>query len=44
MLYTSTSEVYSDPEVHPQPESYNGNVNIRGPRGCYDESKRFGES
>jgi UDP-glucuronate decarboxylase len=44
MLYASTSEVYGDPEVHPQPESYNGNVNIRGPRGCYDESKRFGET
>lgn len=44
MLYASTSEVYGDPEIHPQPESYNGNVNIRGPRGCYDESKRFGET
>ncbi len=44
MLYASTSEVYGDPEVHPQPESYNGNVNIRGVRGCYDESKRFGET
>ncbi len=44
LLYASTSEVYGDPEVHPQPESYNGNVNIRGPRGCYDESKRFGET
>lgn len=44
MLYASTSEVYGDPEVHPQPESYTGNVNIRGPRGCYDESKRFGET
>jgi len=44
MLYASTSEVYGDPEVHPQPESYNGNVNVRGPRGCYDESKRFGET
>ncbi len=44
MLFASTSEVYGDPEVHPQPESYNGNVNIRGPRGCYDESKRFGET
>ena len=44
MLYASTSEVYGDPEVHPQPEWYNGNVNIRGPRGCYDESKRFGET
>jgi UDP-glucuronate decarboxylase len=44
MLYASTSEVYGDPTVHPQPESYTGNVNIRGPRGCYDESKRFGET
>jgi len=44
MLYASTSEVYGDPEIHPQPESYNGNVNIRGKRGCYDESKRFGET
>jgi UDP-glucuronate decarboxylase len=44
IVYASTSEVYGDPEVHPQPESYNGNVNIRGVRGCYDESKRFGET
>lgn len=44
MLFASTSEVYGDPKVHPQPESYTGNVNIRGPRGCYDESKRFGET
>lgn len=44
MLYTSTSEVYGDPKIHPQPETYNGNVNIRGVRGCYDESKRFGET
>ncbi|WP_408957709.1 UDP-glucuronic acid decarboxylase family protein [Natrinema sp. 74] len=44
MLFASTSEVYGDPKVHPQTESYNGNVNIRGPRGCYDESKRFGET
>ncbi|MHC3378346.1 UDP-glucuronic acid decarboxylase family protein [Haloarcula sp. H-GB5] len=44
MVYASTSEVYGNPEVHPQPESYTGNVNIRGPRGCYDESKRFGET
>ena len=44
ILQASTSEVYGDPEVHPQPESYSGNVNIRGPRGCYDESKRFGET
>jgi len=44
MVFASTSEVYGDPEVHPQPETYTGNVNIRGPRGCYDESKRFGET
>lgn len=44
MVFASTSEVYGDPEVHPQPESYTGNVNIRGVRGCYDESKRFGET
>ncbi len=40
----STSEVYGDPEVHPQPETYWGNVNPIGPRGVYDESKRFAES
>lgn len=40
----STSEVYGDPLVHPQPESYFGNVNPIGPRGVYDESKRFAES
>jgi len=44
LLFASTSEVYGDPEVHPQPETYNGNVNIRGPRACYDESKRYGET
>jgi UDP-glucuronate decarboxylase len=44
MVFASTSEVYGDPEVHPQTEAYNGNVNIRGERGCYDESKRFGET
>jgi UDP-glucuronate decarboxylase len=44
ILFASTSEVYGDPEVNPQPETYNGNVNIRGIRGCYDESKRFGET
>jgi nucleoside-diphosphate-sugar epimerase len=43
-LYTSTSEVYGDPLVHPQPETYWGNVNPIGPRACYDESKRFGEA
>ena len=44
MLLTSTSEVYSDPEVHPQPESYWGNVNTIGPRSCYDEGKRVAET
>jgi nucleoside-diphosphate-sugar epimerase len=43
-LFTSTSEIYGDPLVHPQPESYWGNVNPNGPRACYDESKRFGEA
>ena len=43
-LYTSTSESYGNPDVHPQPETYFGNVNPVGPRSCYDESKRFGES
>ncbi|WP_124728316.1 UDP-glucuronic acid decarboxylase family protein [Staphylospora marina] len=42
-LFTSTSEVYGDPEVHPQPETYRGNVNTWGPRACYDEAKRLGE-
>jgi dTDP-glucose 4,6-dehydratase len=40
----STSEVYGDPEVHPQPESYLGNVSSIGPRSCYDEAKRYGEA
>ncbi|MGH2686704.1 MAG: UDP-glucuronic acid decarboxylase family protein [Actinomycetota bacterium] len=40
----STSEVYGDPEVHPQPETYWGNVNPIGPRSVYDEAKRFGEA
>jgi nucleoside-diphosphate-sugar epimerase len=44
MLFTSTSEAYGDPLVHPQPESYFGNVNPVGPRACYDEGKRFGEA
>jgi UDP-glucuronate decarboxylase len=44
ILYTSTSEIYGDPEIHPQPESYWGNVNTLGPRSCYDEGKRVGES
>src|SRR5271156_2053465 len=43
-LLTSTSEIYGDPLVHPQREDYWGNVNTIGPRGCYDESKRFGEA
>lgn len=43
-LQASTSEVYGDPLVHPQPETYWGNVNPNGPRSCYDEGKRFGES
>lgn len=43
-LLASTSEVYGDPLVHPQPESYWGNVNCIGVRGCYDESKRFAEA
>src|SRR5436305_12603077 len=40
----STSEVYGDPKIHPQPETYWGNVNPIGPRGVYDEAKRFAES
>lgn len=43
-LLTSTSEVYGDPEVHPQPEEYRGNVNPIGPRACYDEGKRAAET
>jgi len=43
-LISSTSEVYGDPEVHPQPESYWGNVNPIGPRGVYDEAKRYAEA
>lgn len=43
-LFASTSEIYGDPLVNPQPETYWGNVNPIGPRGCYDESKRFGEA
>jgi dTDP-glucose 4,6-dehydratase len=43
-LLASTSEVYGDPQVHPQPESYWGHVNPVGPRGVYDESKRFAEA
>ena len=43
-LHASTSEVYGDPEVHPQPESYWGHVNPIGPRSMYDESKRYAEA
>ncbi|MFH1835374.1 MAG: UDP-glucuronic acid decarboxylase family protein [Methanobacteriota archaeon] len=43
-LLASTSEVYGDPQIHPQPESYWGNVNPIGPRGVYDEAKRFAEA
>lgn len=43
-LLSSTSEVYGDPEVHPQKEDYLGHVNCIGPRSCYDESKRFSEA
>ena len=44
LLLASTSEVYGDPVVHPQTEDYWGNVNPIGPRGCYDEAKRFAEA
>ena len=44
MLHASTSEVYGDPQVHPQPESYWGHVNPVGPRSCYDEGKRCAET
>ncbi|KPQ09142.1 MAG: dTDP-glucose 4,6-dehydratase RfbB [Saliniramus fredricksonii] len=44
IFHASTSEVYGDPTVHPQPESYHGNVNPIGPRACYDEGKRFAET
>lgn len=44
IILASTSEVYGDPQVHPQPESYFGNVSPNGPRSCYDESKRFLEA
>jgi UDP-glucuronate decarboxylase len=44
ILQASTSEIYGDPEVHPQPESYWGNVNSVGIRSCYDESKRLAET
>lgn len=44
LVYASTSEVYGDPLIHPQVESYWGNVNPNGVRSCYDEAKRFGEA
>jgi UDP-glucuronate decarboxylase len=44
ILQASTSEVYGDPEEHPQREDYRGNVNMLGPRACYDEGKRVGET
>lgn len=44
LLLASTSEIYGDPQVHPQTEDYWGNVNSIGPRGCYDEAKRFAEA
>lgn len=44
ILQASTSEIYGDPEIHPQIESYNGNVNPIGPRACYDEGKRCAET
>lgn len=44
ILFASSSEVYGDAEVHPQIESYHGNVNTMGHRSCYDEAKRFGEA
>jgi UDP-glucuronate decarboxylase len=44
ILLTSTSEVYGDPEISPQPESYRGSVNTVGPRACYDEGKRAAET
>ncbi|BDP44149.1 epimerase (plasmid) [Deinococcus aetherius] len=43
-MLASTSEVYGDPHVHPQPETYWGNVNPNGPRSCYDEAKRYAEA
>lgn len=44
VVQASTSEIYGDPEIHPQPESYWGNVNTIGPRSCYDEGKRIAET
>lgn len=43
-VFASSSEVYGEPAVHPQPESYRGSVDTTGPRSCYDEAKRFGEA
>src|SRR5215210_6998542 len=43
-LLASTSEIYGDPKIHPQPETYWGNVNPTGPRGVYDEAKRYAEA
>ncbi|MCX6724760.1 MAG: NAD-dependent epimerase/dehydratase family protein, partial [Candidatus Shapirobacteria bacterium] len=43
-LFASTSEIYGDPQISPQPETYWGNVNPNGIRSCYDEAKRFGEA
>ena len=43
-VLASTSEIYGDPLVHPQPETYAGNVDITSPRACYDEAKRYGEA
>jgi UDP-glucuronate decarboxylase len=44
VVQASTSEIYGDPDIHPQPETYNGNVNPIGPRACYDEGKRAAET
>lgn len=44
LFHASTSEIYGDPDVHPQSEDYHGNVNCVGPRSCYDEGKRFAET
>ena len=44
LLFSSSSEVYGNPSVHPQPESYEGSVNINGPRACYNEGKRMAET
>ena len=44
VVQASTAEVYGDPDIHPQPETYNGNVNPIGPRACYDEGKRAAET